>query len=106
MAGPEKLVKEHVKQKLKHKGPDVFFFMPAMGQFGFAGVPDFVGSYRGKFFALETKGLGKNPTKLQEICHDLIRAAGGECIVIRGPYDPLENGWAQFNAFFHGGLHQ
>lgn len=104
MAGPEALTKKQVSIRLKSLAPDCWFFCPMMGAFGFAGVPDFVGVYKGKFFAVETKAEGKHPTKLQELCMQAIVAAGGHVMVIRGAYfsddfvqDP---GWARFDKIF------
>jgi len=45
-----------------------------------AGIPDFIGVYRGIFFAIELKDKGKKPTKLQFWIMDKIREAGGKAI--------------------------
>lgn len=42
-----------------------WYFAPMMNGFGGAGVPDRVGLYKGKFFAIEVKRPGKEPTPLQ-----------------------------------------
>ena len=107
MAGPEALVKKQIAARLNSLKPSVWFFCPAMGAFGFSGVPDFVGVYKGKFFAIEAKADGKNPTKLQEMCMSMIIAAGGHSMVIRGPYvKPVagkgqDPGWARFDLIFN-----
>jgi len=45
---------------------------------------DFIGSYKGYFFAVETKAPGKKPTPRQEVTIETIRAAGGAVFVIDG----------------------
>lgn len=77
---PEGKVKKRVGEMLKEYG--VYFFFPAMGAFGRAGVPDIVGSYRGNFIAIECKaGKGKT-TPLQNREIDAIRASKGKAFVI------------------------
>lgn len=71
----ENPVKERVKKILK--STTAFWFMPATGGFGKSGLPDFVGVYEGKFFALECKGNGTRRLPLQIICGQDIQAAGG-----------------------------
>ena len=74
---PEKRVKNKVVKQLKELGNDVYYFFPATGGYGRSGVPDIVGCYNGKFFAIECKA-GKNvPTKLQELELKAIGLAGG-----------------------------
>ena len=61
---PEAKVKKHVKEILDSMG--VYYFMPAMGSFGRAGIPDIIGCYNGRFIAIECKaGKGKT-TALQD----------------------------------------
>ena len=61
---PEAKVKKHVKEILDSMG--VYYFMPAMGNFGRAGIPDIIGCYNGRFIAIECKaGKGKT-TALQD----------------------------------------
>lgn len=40
-------------------------FKPNMNGFGGGGVPDIVGCYQGRFFAIEVKREGKSATPLQ-----------------------------------------
>ena len=47
-----------------------------------AGVPDIVGVYRGRFFALEVKQPGNKPTVLQAAMLRQITAAGGIAAVV------------------------
>lgn len=44
-----------------------WFYMPVSNGMGVHGIPDFIGHYKGRFFAVETKVPGKDPTTLQEI---------------------------------------
>jgi hypothetical protein len=55
----EKQVKEEIKKYLKSLGGACWFFMPHMNGYGRAGIPDFVGCYKGRFFAIEAKAEGK-----------------------------------------------
>lgn len=86
---PESKVKKKVADLLKKY--NAYYFFPAMGAFGRAGVPDIVGSYRGYFFAVECKaGKGKT-TALQDAEIEKIRTAGGKAFVINETnFDLLE----------------
>jgi len=81
---PEGKVKRKIKELLKALGPDVYYFMPAMGSFGKSGVPDIVACIRGTFVAIEVKAdKRKNPpTALQEKNLEEIRTAMGHALVI------------------------
>lgn len=50
---PEKTVKDRVKRELVRLG--AWYCMPNMSGFGRAGVPDFIGCYMGRMFAIECK---------------------------------------------------
>jgi Holliday junction resolvase len=77
---PEGKVKKKVSDLLKQY--EAYYFFPAMGAFGRAGVPDIIGCYRGYFFAVECKaGKGKT-TALQDREIENIRKAGGKAFVI------------------------
>lgn len=77
---PEGKVKKKVAEVLKHYG--AYYFFPAMGAFGRAGIPDIIGCYRGYYFAVECKaGKGKT-TAIQEAEIEKIRKAGGKAFVI------------------------
>lgn len=68
-------VKREVKKLLKTWG--WFYFMPQAGQYGAAGIPDFICCKFGLMLAIETKfGYGK-PTPLQQERMKEIREAGG-----------------------------
>jgi Holliday junction resolvase len=77
---PEKKVKTKVVAVLKTFG--AYYFYPVTGGYGASGVPDIVGCYKGKFFAIECKaGKGKT-TALQEKNIAQIIAQGGVAIVV------------------------
>jgi len=77
---PEKKVKTKVVAVLKSFG--AYYFYPVTGGYGASGVPDIVGCYKGKFFAIECKaGKGKT-TALQEKNIAQIIAQDGAAIVV------------------------
>jgi Holliday junction resolvase len=77
---PEKKVKTKVVAILKELG--AYYFYPVTGGYGASGVPDIVGCYNGKFFAVECKaGKGKT-TALQDKNIAQIIACGGRAIVV------------------------
>ena len=77
---PEKKVKTKVVAILKECG--AYYFYPVTGGYGASGVPDIVGCYKGKFFAIECKaGKGKT-TALQEKNIAQIIAQSGLAMVI------------------------
>lgn len=77
---PEKKVKVKVVAILKEVG--AYYFYPVTGGYGASGVPDIVGCYKGKFFAVECKaGRGKT-TALQDKNIAQINACDGKAIVV------------------------
>ena len=77
---PEVKVKKKVVAQLK--ALRAYYFYPITGGFGGSGVPDIIGCYKGKFFAIECKaGKGKT-TALQEKNIAQIIAQGGLAMVI------------------------
>lgn len=77
---PEVRVKRKVVAQLKSLG--AYFFYPVTGGYGGSGVPDIVGCYRGKFFAIECKAGKNKPTALQQKNIDAIAAQGGAVWVV------------------------
>lgn len=67
-------LKRQVKEYLTTRG--AYYLMPAGSPYGKPGL-DFVGCYKGRFFAIETKAPGKAITKRQELTAEKMRAAGG-----------------------------
>lgn len=79
---PEKKVKNAVVKILKEYGDAVYYFYPVMGGYGASGIPDIVGCYWGRFFAIECKaGKGKT-TALQDKNIAQIRQADGRVMVV------------------------
>ena len=64
-----------------------WFFMPVSNGMGVSGIPDFIGVYKGRFFAVETKVEKKNPTALQQHQINAINLTGGAAFVMRGEGD-------------------
>lgn len=77
---PEVKVKKKVVVQLKELG--AYFFYPVTGGYGGSGVPDIVGCYKGKFFAIECKAGKNKPTALQQKNIDSIIAQGGAALVV------------------------
>ena len=77
---PEGRVKAKVKKILDGLG--AYHFPAATHGYGRSGVPDFVGCYKGKFFAIECKAGKNKPTALQIREIERIRAADGHAIVV------------------------
>jgi penicillin-binding protein-related factor A (putative recombinase) len=77
---PEAAVKKKVVQQLKLL--DAYYFYPVTGGYGRSGVPDIVGCYKGKFFAIECKAGTNKPTPLQELNITQIKQSGGIALVV------------------------
>lgn len=77
---PEGRVKAKVKRILDALG--CWHFSPQSGIYGVSGIPDLVGCYKGKFFAIECKAGKNTTTALQDKAIEQIRAAGGVAIVV------------------------
>ena len=82
---PEGRVKEKVKRLLKKY--NAYYFMPVQTGMGSRSL-DFLCCYCGRFFAIETKAEGKEPTPLQEHTIREIEKAGGFCFIIVGTNNP------------------
>lgn len=75
MMTPERRVKKVVTDQLKKLG--AYYFYPVTGGYGASGVPDIVGCYRGRFFAIECKAGRNRPTELQTMQIEKIQNQGG-----------------------------
>jgi hypothetical protein len=60
-----------------------------------AGIPDFVGCYRGRWFSIELKKEGEKPTPLQVSELMKIRSAGGACCWC-DTFESFEGWWRIF----------
>lgn len=77
---PEGKVKAIIKMELDKLKPDIWYYC-VQDRFT-SGIPDIVGCYKGKLFALELKAPKKRPSKLQHYTLELIAKAGGYAQVI------------------------
>ena len=80
MTTPEVKVKRKVVEQLKALG--AYYFYPVTGGYGGSGVPDIVGCYKGRFFAIECKAGKNKPTPLQHKNINAIDAQGGAVRVV------------------------
>lgn len=62
-----------------------WYYMPHQGALGVTGIPDFLGHYLGRFFAIEAKASGKKPTGFQALQIAAIDTSGGTVFVVDGP---------------------
>ncbi len=77
---PEGKIKKRVKQQLDALG--AYYFSPQAGIYGRSGVPDIIGCYKGRFFAIETKAGKNKATALQLKELQKIHDAGGVALII------------------------
>ena len=59
-----------------------WFHMPVSNGMGVHGVSDFLGHYKGRFFAIETKTKGKKPTPRQEHQLNALNLTGAATFVV------------------------
>jgi hypothetical protein len=79
---PEGKVKARVKKLLApYLNFGLWYYMPVQNGMG-TPVLDFIGCYKGQFFAIETKAPGGKPTKRQELTMTQMRQAGAAVMVI------------------------
>jgi hypothetical protein len=74
MKTEEGKLKDKVKAFLKERG--AYYHMPVPSGYGTQTL-DFIGCYKGRFFAIETKAPGKEPTPRQYATLQSMLAAGG-----------------------------
>ena len=77
MRTPEGRLKDKVKAFLKARG--AYYHMPVQNGYGQPSL-DFVGCYKGFYFAIETKAPGKTPTPRQTYTMNEIVSAEGTSI--------------------------
>lgn len=85
---PEGRVKQKLVRFLLSLQPVPYLFFPVTGGYGRSGIPDVVGCWKGRFFAIECKAEGKlgNTTALQEREMEKIREAGGIAFAYDGTF--------------------
>lgn len=86
---PEGKVKAKVSGLLKAT-PGLYYTMPVPGGYGDSTL-DYIGCFNGKFFAIETKKPGGEPTPRQKQIIARMKAAGAAVFVIDGDTTELEN---------------
>ena len=59
-----------------------WYYSAVQGPMSVRGIPDFIGHYRGKFFAVEAKAPGKKPTGFQALQIHSINVSGGAVFVV------------------------
>lgn len=85
---PESRRQRRIQRELK-KQVGGWWFKVHGGPFQKAGVPDLVGCVEGRFFALEVKEPGEEPTKLQAETMKKIRLAGGTSYPVETPEEAV-----------------
>jgi hypothetical protein len=78
MKTPEFYEKRDIKAILDSHAPALWHFSPRMSGYGASGVSDIIGCYCNKFFAIEVKRPGKEPTPIQWRRMNEIEEAGGK----------------------------
>ena len=53
---------------------------------GVKGIPDFIGHYYGRFFSIEVKAPGKEPSGFQLLQNDTIKQTGGAAFIVDGEH--------------------
>ena len=81
MTTPEGKVKNEVKKTLKKY--KAYYHMPVQNGMG-SPTLDFIGCHEGRFFAVETKSLGKKPTLRQQATIIEMQKAKGPAFVVDG----------------------
>ncbi len=76
MKKAETVLQERIQAAL-NKLPGCWCFKVHGNQYQMAGVPDIIGCYHGRMFALEVKMPGEEPTPIQQARLRHINAAGG-----------------------------
>jgi hypothetical protein len=80
-ATPENKIKTQIKAFLKASG--VYWYSAAAGPYSVGGIPDYIGSARGRFFGIEAKSPTGKPTALQLRQKALIEDSGGAWFLVR-----------------------
>jgi hypothetical protein len=77
MKTPEGLEKDHIC-KFLFRFPDIWFVRNTTWGYGKSGLPDIIGCYRTRLFAIEVKRPGAEPTRLQHLRMQYIYKSGGK----------------------------
>jgi hypothetical protein len=97
MSTPEGKVKKLIRERLEKYeiytaskagafpgGSTGWYYCPMQTAMGISGIPDFLGHYKGIFWAIEAKAPGKKPTGFQALQLGAIKASGGAQFVVDG----------------------
>lgn len=84
---PESRLSRQIMDALRAEG--AFVWKNHGGPTMMAGLPDIAGCYKGRFFAIETKMPGNEPTPIQRLRHSEIREAGGIVKVVKSVAEAL-----------------
>lgn len=94
LSTPESKVKKQVVLLLECYR--AYYFFPAMGTYGRAGIPDIIACCNGRFIGVECKAGDNKTTELQKRELQKIQEAGGLALVIReSNLDELEKALIQ-----------
>lgn len=61
-----------------------WYYAAVQGPLSVRGIPDFIGHYHGRFWAIEAKAPGKKPTGFQALQIAAIAASSGAVFVVDG----------------------
>jgi hypothetical protein len=91
-------VKKIVKKIITKYGEDIWYFMPPANGYGRSGIPDFMGTYKGMTFAIETKFGNNKPTSNQEREMNNLAYCGAKVWLVSdrniSVWEDEFNGWA------------
>ena len=85
---PEGRVKAAIDKVLK-AAPYCYYHKPVQNGMG-APTLDYVGCSRGRYFTIEAKAPGKEPTARQKATLEQVQYAGGTTFVIDGPGEAMD----------------
>ncbi|UJQ86208.1 holliday junction resolvase [Gordonia phage GiKK] len=88
MSQPEARLARAIRLELTSRG--VFVFKVHGSSMMMAGLPDLIGCANGRFIAIECKMPGNKASRIQELIHSKIEAAGGRVIVAYSVQDALK----------------
>ncbi len=92
---PEGKVKNNIKIVLDKYKPFIYYYMPVPGGYGKSTL-DYLGCFHGRYFAIEAKRPGKDPTLRQDGIIEDMAAAGARVFRINGEAGLLElSGWLE-----------
>lgn len=79
---PEARLVKQIQKYLEAKGAVFFKIHGGDSPFQEVGIPDLVGCYKGRFWAIEVKAPGGKPSRIQVHQLERIHKAGGVALVV------------------------